>query len=708
MIEDARLVDAARLPRWLVALAGYSAIALMLLAPTLPVFGSAIPGGSVAEVDGWQNVWGLWWVQRALASGQSPFVTDLIFIPDGVSLYLQPLGLSNALLVLPVTTLWGPVAAYNAAMLLSLALSGLAGYALALRVCKTPWAAFVAGLLFTVSPFHLTRIWDGQLELASLHWPAAYALFLLRAVEDGRRRDALAAGLLLALTGLASWYYLLFMGLYSLGFALLWAIGRPATRLAPREVFDQTALSLLVGGLLLLPVLAPALTLAITAPDAVYQFADEEVLQRSANLLDFWLPSYLHPLWGPWLFETVRRAWHDFSGDWNVALGYGTLALAALGALRSPQAAWRWLVLAGAALLLALGPRLQIGPWQSGLPLPYALLDRLPGLSLGRRPALLTAVSTIALVPPVALGLRALGAAAQRRGRPWLVALPLALIAFELAVGPWPRLPADTHPLNQRLAGGSGVVLDVPPAAYKYVEPQRAQLIHGRPIPGGYLARPPRYPWPREAPAVRPLWRMRPEPADPFLAGSDGSLAALSFYGVRDVVVRWDQIEPERVPQVQAALAQALPGLAPVFDDGARSHYQLPVLDPQPIAALSGDGWQRPEDDGQQTWRWMGPEGTITLINPGAQSRRLSLTLTAHSYRVSRTVSLSLDGAPAGRWLVGLGPTRTRFHFWLPPGEHRLTLHAPADPEAIANSSRLLSIALREARLEPQDLERRR
>lgn len=701
MFQDARPVDGARLPRWLVALAGYGAVALLLLAPTLPTFGSAIRGGLVAEVDGWQNVWGLWWVQHALASGQNPFVTDLIFIPDGVSLYLQPLGLSNALLVLPVTAGWGPVAAYNTAMLLSLALSGLAGYGLALRVCQTPWAAFLAGLLFTASPFHLTRIWDGQLELASLHWPAFYALFLLRAVEDGRRRDALLAGLLLAVTGLSSWYYLLFMGLYSLGFALLWAVGRPEMRRPLGQVFGQTALSLLVGGLLLLPVLVPALTLAIAAPNALYQFSGEEVLQRSANLLDFWLPSYLHPLWGPWLFASVRLAWHDFSGDWNVALGYGTLALATLGALRNPQTAWRWLVLAGAALLLALGPRLQVGPWQSELPLPYALLDLLPGLSLGRRPALFTMVSTVALVPPVALGLRALGAAAQRRSRPWLAALPLALIAFELAVGPWPYLPADTHPLNQRLAGGSGIVLDVPPAAYKYIEPQRAQLIHGRPIPGGYLARPPRYPWPRAAPAVRPLWRMRPEPADPFLAGSDGPLAALSFYGVRDVVVRWDQIEPERVPQVQAALAQALPGLAPVFDDGARSHYQLPALDPQPIAALSGDGWQRPEYDGQQTWRWMGPEGTITLINPGPQPRRFRLTLTAHSYQAPRMVSLSLDGVPAGHWPVGLGPTRTRFHFWLPPGEHRLALHAPATPEAIANSSRMLSIALREARLEP-------
>ncbi len=698
-VPQARHHGAAR-PVWLAALAGYILVALLLLAPTLPAFAAAIPGGPVAAVDGWQNVWNLWWVRLALFTGRDPFVTDLLFVPEGAALHLQTLGFINGVLVSPVTALWGPVAGYNAAMLLGLVLGGLAGYALALRVCGARWAAFVAGLIFTLSPFHLTRIWDGQLELASLHWPALYALFLLRAVEDGRRRDALLAGVFLACTGLSSWYYLLFMGLYALGFALLWASGPRGTRVAPRQAASQTGLSLLVGGLLLLPVLAPALRLALGSPGAVHQFEGEEALRRSANLLDFWLPSYLHPLWGDWLFTRVGRAWHDYSGDWNVALGYGALALSALGAARRPQRAWRWLALAGMALVFALGPRLQIGPWQTGLPLPYALLEALPGISLGRRPLLFTAVVTIALTPPIALGLRALGALAGDRRR-WLLALPLGLIAFELAIGPWPLLPADTHPLNQRLAAGTGVVFDMPAAGYKHVEPQRAQLVHGRPIPGGYLARPPRYTWPYTTPAVRTLWRMHPEPASPFLEGSDDPLAALAFYGVRDVVVRWDQIEPEGIPNVRAALEQALPGLAPVFEDGTRSLYQVPASPGRAIAAFSGDGWQRPESDGQQTWRWMGPEGALTLINPGTEVRRFTLLLVAQSYRAPRAVTLSLNDAPAGTWLVRRGPTRVYLHFWLRPGEHRLVLRAPADREELPHSSRWLSIVLLEARLEP-------
>lgn len=682
----------------LLAAAGYLAVAMLLLLPVLPRFADAIPGGLVAAVDGWQNVWNLWWVWRALGAGQSPFVTPLLFFPVGADLHIQTLGVTNGALVLPVTALWGPTAGYNAALLLALTLTGVAGYALARHVGAPPPAAFLAGLIFTCSPYHLTRVYDGQLELATMQWPAFYALLLLRAVEGGRRRDAALAGVLLALTGLTSWYSLVAMALFSLGVALLWS--PPLSRGGPGwgRLLGQGALTALVALALLLPVLAPAIA-AATNQGALFQPGAEEVRARSANLLDFWLPSYLHPLWGEAVFRSVSPRWHDFSGDWNAALGLTVIALAALGTAARPREMWRWIALAGGALALALGPELQIGPWRTGVPLPYALLDQLPGLSLGRRPGLFVGAATIALVPPVALGLAALGERIRRSGRPLLWAAPLALIAFELLPAPLPLQLGALHPAYATLAGGAGAVIEVPPAAYKYVEPQRSQLLHGRPIVGGYLARPPAYEWPNLMPAIRPLWKMRPDPAPPYLDGSDGALAALASSGVRDVVVRWDQIEPERHETVRAALAQALPGVAPTFADETLAHYRVPTVAAGPVAAFTGEGWQRPEGGEAASWRWMGPTGELMLINPGPDLRRMRLDLAAQSFQRPRTVALTLDGAPAGSWEVGLGRTATTLHLWLPPGAHLLTLSAPADREPIGDSTRLLSIAITEARL---------
>lgn len=678
---------------WL-ATGGYLLVALLVLLPVLPHFATAIPGGLIAATDGWQNVWNLWWIAEALRSGQDPLFTPLLFHPTGVALHLQTLGLANGLPLLPVTLIWGPTAAYNLALVLALSLTGLAGYLLALRVTPNPWAAFGAGLLLTLAPWHLTRLYDGQLELITLQWAAFYLVALLRVLERGRSRDSVVAGGVLALTGLTSWYYLVFMLLLSLGVALLWT---PFGFQAWRQRIAQASLILVIAGALLLPVLGPAL-LTATDPQQIYQPEPGELANRSANLLDFGLPSYLHPLWGPTLFLQVSAAWHNYSGDWNVALGWSVLALVGFGAWRQWSLSWRWLVLASAALLLTLGPELQIGPWRSGIPLPYAALEQIPGLSLGRRPSLFTAIITLTLVPPLALGLAA-GLQASR-GRPLLRALAVGLILFELLPAPWPLLSAQVHPIYTELAQRPGAIIELPTAAYKYIEPQRAQMVHGRPLVGGYLARPPRDPWPYLAPAVRPIWYFAPEPADPFFAGSGGPIDALVSYGITDLVVRWDQLESGQEIAAQAILDQVVPGLDPVYRDATLSVYQLPTTPPpQPSAALTGPGWNPPEG-GAQPWRWMGEAGTIALVNPGPEPRLMTLALSAMSFERPREVTLQLNHAPAGTWTVGgQGRDQVNFHFWLPAGTHWLDLSAPADLEPRPNSSRMLSITLTEMRL---------
>jgi len=688
---------------WAFAVAGYLAAGLLVLAPLLPRFGDAIPGGPVAAVDGWQNVWNLWWTSRALAAGRNPFYTDLLFFPEGAPLYLQTLGITNGLLALPATALWGPVAGYNLALLLSLVLGGLGAYALALHVGAGPRAAFVAGLFFTCSPYHLTRIYDGQLELAAVQWLPFFTLFLLRAIRGGQRRDALLAGLLLAAIGYTSWYYLLFMAIISAAIVLLSATRRAPLAggaLSAARRWSQAALTALVAAALLLPALLPAFA---GRGDVVAERA-EETAARSANLLDVLLPSYLHPIWGDALFTAVGRAWHDYSGDWNAALGYAPLALAAIAAWRAPRAAAPWLAMLALSLLFALGPELQVGPWRSGLPLPYALLDALPGLSLGRRPALFVAVATVALVPLTVLGLAALSQLPRQRR--WVPALAVGVLAFELLPRPYPLLSAEVPAVYAELAGRPGALLEVPPPRYKYSLPQLAQTIHGRPLLGGYLARSPRYPWPGEAPGLRSLWGMRPVAGAPFIAGSAGPLAAMRAYGVGDVVVRWDQIAPERHAEVEAALAQALPGLPPAYADGAISVFQVPNGPLAPVAGLAGAGWGRPEGDEGRSWRWMGERGEIVLVNPGRQPVIAELSLRVQSYGGPRDLRLALDGADLGAQPLGAAEQALRLRLPLPPGLHRLALLADPVRENGDPDARLLSLALLDAQLATRPLGR--
>lgn len=89
----------------------YGALALWFTWPQAAVLGQAIVGGPIAEADGWQKVWNLWWVRTALLQGQNPLSTDLLYWPLVLPLGLQPIDLTNALLTLPVLLIAGPLSA---------------------------------------------------------------------------------------------------------------------------------------------------------------------------------------------------------------------------------------------------------------------------------------------------------------------------------------------------------------------------------------------------------------------------------------------------------------------------------------------------------------------------------------------------------------------------------------------------------------------
>lgn len=692
--EAQRIAPAVR-PYYGAALAGFLLLGALVLAPLWPQAMTAIPGGRIAATDGWQNVWHLWWFARAVMSGRTPFFTDALFFPQGVDLALQPLNSSNGLLALPITALFGPVAGYNAALLLSLALSGLAGYALAYYVVRQRVAALVGGLLFTLAPFHLTKMWDGQLELAAVQWLAFYALFLLRAVEGGLRRDALLAGLFLAVIGYTSWYYLLYTLVYSLLFGLLWL--RPALReLGGGQLMRQALLTGLAGGVLLLPLLIPALTTLADAGRRPVAAEADDVLVYSANLLDFGLPSYLHPLWGEQVFLAVTAAWHQLSGDWNVALGFVTLGLALVAAGRAWATAWRWWVLTLVLLLLALGPLLQLANWRIDVPLPFTLLQQLPGMSLARRPVLFTALATVTLTPLAALGVRALLAAVGPARRGWLLGGLLLLAAVELWPPLWPLNPARVPAYLAQLEAPRGALLDLPPPRYKRIEPQQAQLIHELPLVGGYLARTPPYPFVETVPAVRRLWAMQPE-ATRLLERPDDALRQLDYYGVRHVVVRWPELTANQTARLERVLAEVFAGVAPVSIDREFTAFVAPEVESLPFAYFGPD-WYHEEQSGARSWRWMAEQGTIVLVNPFDTPRVVTLRLQAQSFAAPRTVALAFAGRALGEWPVAGSATPLTLRLLLPPGEQRLVLAAPVERDA-TGGGRHLSIVVTAANL---------
>ena len=183
---------------------GYLLLSLVFTYPLALHFGSATLGPHYA--DRLQNEWNLWWVQTAFARHMNPFHTDLLFYPQGTDLYFHALDLPLNVLVLPVAALFGLTAGYNSSVILALTLAGYAGWRLAAYVTGQPAAAFFGGIIIGFNPLTAEMI-QGQTNIVNLGWCVLCLEFYWRAWADGRRRDALRAGLFFALAVLTVGYY---------------------------------------------------------------------------------------------------------------------------------------------------------------------------------------------------------------------------------------------------------------------------------------------------------------------------------------------------------------------------------------------------------------------------------------------------------------------------------------------------------------------
>jgi hypothetical protein len=134
---------------------GYLGLAVGLTWPLVLDLGDEFVGNRPLDI--WLFIWNLWWVRHALTVlHTNPFVTPLLYYPDGGELYLHTLAFLPGVLALPAGLLWGPAVVYNLSIVFALALAGWATYWLARR-WAAPWAAAVAGAARAAASSSVTR-----------------------------------------------------------------------------------------------------------------------------------------------------------------------------------------------------------------------------------------------------------------------------------------------------------------------------------------------------------------------------------------------------------------------------------------------------------------------------------------------------------------------------------------------------------------------
>jgi len=637
--------------------------------------GQAIPGDSF---DGWQNYWNLWWVKKALLETfQNPFHTDYLFYPTGVDLYFHTLNIFNGLISLPVQGVGNLFWAYNFVVLLAFVLGGY-GTFLLIRYVTTrqglaagpgrEWAAFAGGCVFTFSPFHFAHLL-GHMQVFALEWIPFYVLTFLQAMDSLQRerkpgaqrgwksllkRSCLPA-LFLILVGLCDWYYVMYLGIFSLLY-----LAYLATRRQLRwEHLVILGASTLLFGVILSPLLAPMMRIA---SQKTYMVPDpEQTRALSADLLAFVTPSEFHPLWG----EAVRGLAERFTStrsERTVLAGIIPLGLALIGAIRWFKKTWFWWLSLAVFLVLALGPVLHVGgvtrfgPAGIEIPLPYLVLHRVvPFMRISRSVSRFDVMIMLSLGVLVGLGVLALARPAQKKTsrspavRATIVGLvATALICFEFLPVPYPISPPDTPGWYEALAEEPGdfAILNLPmnwdrPGYLLY------QTVHGKRLTVAYIS--------RDDPSTLVerlgiLQQFRHLGRDVIL--QDAALVAGTTF--RHLNVRYLVADLYKMPggeerDYTLALLREIVGAdaQPVYQDDRLIVYTAPLQRAPATTLILGRGWGERKSRGSQTWRPVDHQAGLQVLAERTEGVQIRLEAFA-----SPPCTLELVGTEGvlGRW----------------------------------------------------------
>ena len=141
------------------------------------------------------DIWALTWMPFALSHHISPLVTTYLHYPSGANLMWNTAIAFPALVLTPVTDVFGPVVAYNVLAVLGMSLSGWCAYLAVRRFARRWISAVVGGLLYEFSPFMVVQI-TGHPHLYIAIFPPLLVLFLDEILVRQRRPAWLMGGLL--------------------------------------------------------------------------------------------------------------------------------------------------------------------------------------------------------------------------------------------------------------------------------------------------------------------------------------------------------------------------------------------------------------------------------------------------------------------------------------------------------------------------------
>lgn len=398
--------------------------------------------------------WLLAYGAHALTHGQDPFFTDLMNVPDGVNLAVNTAVTVYAIVFAPLTYLVGAPTAFLVVLTLNLAGSAVGWYLLLDRqlVRSTP-AAVLGGFVIGFAPGLVAH------ANAHLNWSAGWVAPLLlwgvlRLRQPGRwLRNGVLLGALVALAFSVVAEGLFFTALACAVFMGTWAAGREC-RAQARAMLPDFLRGLGVTAVVAFALLAYPLWLHFLGPQRFHGTGFDQVIHAEDIAAYAAYPQ--RSLAGLIGLDTSLA---PNPTEENSFVGLPLLVLAALcfrvlwrHAEPGRRATLRALgVTALVFTVLSWGPRAKILGTHTDIPLPFALLGKLPVINAALPSRLaLVVVPVLGLLLAHTVDLLRTRPPGRRAGAGWLAGFAVAL----LPLIPMPLLTVAREPIPTFITSG--------------------------------------------------------------------------------------------------------------------------------------------------------------------------------------------------------------------------------------------------------------
>jgi hypothetical protein len=468
----------------LLVLGAYVALAIIMTWPVARQFGTHVPG---RDGDAWIHLWTYRWVRDTLLSGRDLYYTNLLFFPNGTSLYSHNIAWVNIAVWLPLQAIFGEGAAYSLLFLGILVFNGFAAYLLIRELTESPFAAFFGGLIVAFWPYNLSH--HDHLNLILIGWVSLALLYLKRFFDGQKKRDLILAAIFIALIGITRWQLLVLAG-FLIGLYLLYRIIRDRLYQKP-GIIGWLVAGVALAGLIMLPLMLPVITATLSG-----EVPSELILEEtpySTDLIAYLVPSKYHPLWG----DAVSEFYSRFPVRSTVPfIGYTVLILAIIGvAAKWPQTRF-WLLVAIIYIVLAMGPRLNLNGQIHGPPMPYSWIDDIFFIRFVRRPNRYNVILSLPVAILAAYGilylqqrlrLRKLLAAVLTMALVFLVLVEYVVNYRTFSL----EIPAWYSELTQQSETFGVLGIPMEPGMRPYKTYMHYQSAHEKPLVQGHISRVP-------------------------------------------------------------------------------------------------------------------------------------------------------------------------------------------------------------------------